>query len=391
MQFKGYHINNLKSYRKYFCFSDAAEAFENGAYQEWLTGILKMPEYEETAAGEAARVIKNIQSVLGQISERENREQKSATENLSARKRYEKLYQRLFMLFFELAQVPVTKEDRKEIARAVRAEAEKRIEAKTIGTEKTDSGAEILLSGDDYEIQVWRNKSGEEKGLRESHLLFRWKKLINRGTMPLSILLMDGERALTYRCLDPGGYVWLLTLNGRFVKWGSRVRTHYRSFACVDRKGCLTVNGYPMRSAGMIDFAFDQRTGILGVDANGNLRQYSGLNLEMSVKNAIKSDTLEKEKIAFACLNGKTYILVKENGELITNLTDCPADFFGWQAEKAQAAKGEIMISAGAADLPFPAFTVSVSEQLIGFETPDSRIGVWDRERKQLLWMEGTE
>ena len=97
-------------------------------------------------------------------------------------------------------------------------------------------------------------------------------------------------------------------------------------------------------------------------------------------------DGTGKEKFVFAGLYGRRYILVKESGALITNvpdLTDGPADLFS-----RQAAEEEKIISAGAAALPFPAFMVSVSEQLIGFETPDGRVGVWERERKQLLWME---
>ncbi len=394
MQFKGYHINNLKSYRKYFCFSDAAEALENGGYQEWLTGLSEMPEQREKAAGEDTQVIGEIRKMLDQIYGYECRKRSFETESRGDSVYFENLYQRLYALFFALAQAPVTEEAEEEIVRAARSSAKKRMGSEQKENRKTDSGAEISLTGEKYEIQIGKNGARQEEMPKENHLLFRWKKLINAGTVPLSILLMDGARVEASRCLAPGGFVRMLTLNGCFVKWGSRVQVDHRSFACVDRKGCLTVNGYPMLGAGMADFSFDQRTGILGVDDSGNLRQYSGLDVEIRTRDGaesginteggLRSQAAGKEKIALACLDDKTYTLLKENGELITNLTDGPADFFTWRA-----AKGEITIPAGAADeLPFSAVIVSGSDQLYGFETPDSRVGVWDRERKQLVWME---
>lgn len=396
MQFKGFHINNLKSYRKYFCFPDAAEALENGAYQAWLTSISELPEYGETAAGEDAGIIGEIRRLLDQLFGRENPGQQSETENQLDGRSDEKLYRRLFLLFFALARMPVTEEDREQIYRAARTAAEKQTGSIKGENKKTDLDAEISVTGENYEIQVWKNKIRREEMPKENRSLFRWKKLINAGTVPISVRLMDGDRTEASRRLDPGGDVWILTLNGCFAKWGSRVQVDHRSFACVDRKGCLTVNGYPMQGAGMVDFSFDQRTGILGVDGSGRLRQYSSLELETKDEDGagagrkagdrLMFDGTGKEKFVFAGLYGRRYILVKESGALITNvpdLTDGPADLFS-----RQAAEEEKMISAGAAALPFPAFMVSVSEQLIGFETPDGRVGVWERERKQLLWME---
>lgn len=393
MQFKGYHINNLKSYRKYFCFSDAAEALENGGYQEWLNGLSEMPEQKEKTAGEDERVIREIRKLLGQIYECKDQERLSEEESRGDGGHSETLYQSLFELFFALAKAPVTEEAREEIARAARSAAKKQTRWEQKENRKTDSGVEIPLTGEKYEIQIWKKRTWQEETPEENHVFFRWKKLINTGTAPLSILLMDGARPEASRLLDPGGFVRMLTLNGCFVKWGSRVQVDHRSFACVDRKGRLTVNGYPMLGAGMVDFSFDQRTGILGVDDRGNLRQYSGLDVEMRARDGAESeintaDSLKswaagKEKIVLACLNGKTYTLLKENGELIANLTDGPADFFTWRA-----ANGEMTVNERADELPFPAVIVSQSDQLYGFETPDSRAGVWDRERKRLLWIE---
>lgn len=389
MQFKGYHINNLKSYRKYFCFSDAAEALENGAYQEWLTGISETLRQEESRAGEDEQVIREIRMLLDRISGYRSRERQSAGGQ------YEDCYRRLFLLFYRLAGIPVSDQERKEIDRQARHEAGKRTGRQKDGGRKQDTCAEIAVTAERYEMKVWNSRFEELS--QKNHLLFRWKKLINRGTVPALILPVEDGCAVFSRCLNPGGYVWALTLDGCFVKWGRRVQVHRRAYACVDRKGCLTVNGYPMRGAGMTDFSFDRRTGILGVDGSGSLRQYSCLDLEMKPEDGRLSDAAEKEKIAFACLNDKTYILVKENGELITNLTDCAADFFSWQT-----AKERIRLSDCAAvsesdrkqerdaesEIPFSAAAVSISDQLIGFETPDSRAGVWDRERQKLLWME---
>lgn len=392
MQFMGYHINNLKSYRKYFCFADAAEALENGSYQEWLTGVSKISEiseiseHGEQAAGEDDRIIREIRELLDQISACKSPEQQAETEGQSVDGHYENMYQSLFLLFYALAHVPVTENDRAEIARAARSGAEKQTEWKQNGNRKQASGIEIFAAGEKYKIQIWKNNTGQRELTGENHSLFRWKKLVNAGTVPISVLLMDGEGAEASRGLNPGGCIWLLTLNGCFVKWGIRVQVHHRSFACVDREGHLIVNGYPMRGGGMVDFSFDQETGILGVDSRGELKQYSGLDFKMRTVDAPESGMDEKEKFAFACLTGKNYILVKENGDLLTNLADCPEDFFSWQA-----AERESMISAEypcMPELPFPAAVVSLSDQLLGFETPDSRVGVWDRERGQLFWME---
>lgn len=391
MQFKGYHINNLKSYRKYFCFSDAMEALENGAYQEWLTGISETLKQEEKSAGEDGRVIGEIQALFHRISEYTGAERQSDM-RASAGGPSADIYRRLFLLFYELAEIPVTEADREEIDRQAGYEAKKRTGRQMDGGREQDAGAEIAITAERYEIEIWTGKVREMPP--ENSSLFQWKKLVNKGTVPTSILFMEEGRAVCSRRLNPGGFVWALTLNRRFVKWGVRVQVCHRDFACVDRKGSLTVNGYPMRGAGMIDFSFDRRTGILGVDESGRLRQYSCLEPELKTEKGQTPGTAEEGKTAFACLNGETYVLVRENGELITNLTDGPADFFDWHG-----ANGRMNLSGSAAvcekaerdaesELPFPAVVVSKSDQLLGFETPDSRVGVWDRERKQLFWME---
>ena len=128
----------------------------------------------------------------------------------------------------------------------------------------------------------------------------------------------------------------------------------------------------------MVDFSFDRRTGILGVDKDGGLRQYSGLELDEGIGN--------EGKIVFASLKGKVYCLVKENGTVVTNLREDA----GLRPEEVFLDEREFRQESAAKDLPFPAAVVSVSKELIGFETSDSCVGVWDREREQIIWMEGT-
>lgn len=378
MQFRGYHINNLKSYRKYFCLSDAVDALENGTYGEWLSALSGTMEERESAVSEDSRAIEEIQVIeeirllLRQHSESGSAEQPGWDEE-SCRN--------LFLLFYKLAHLPVTDRDMEEINRLARLEAKKQEKEQAWGENRPDAGVEILLTGKEYRLPAWKRG--------ENHQPFIWKKIINSGSFPVSVRIVyegRGERdgqddgdghAKGSRRLNPGGYAWMLTQNGCFAGWGRRVRVDQRSFACVDRKGCLTVDGFPMQGDGMVDFSFDRRTGILGVDRDGGLRQYSCLELERETGN--------EERFAVACLKGKEYLLVKEDGTLITNLADGAGNpenicevFFPSAEEKR-------------CELPFPAMVVSVSDQLIGFETPDSRVGVWDREQGRLAWMEGAE
>lgn len=381
MQFRGYHINNLKSYQKYFSFLDAVAALENGAYEEWLTAISETMKEKESALSEDGRIAEEIRLLMRRFKRGETASQPECGEEF---------YRTLFLLFYRLAHLAVTDEDMEEINRLAHLKGEEQKKKQAFGEERTDAGMVIFITEKEYRLPVWRGKKERQ--------IFVWRKLVNMGDHPAAIRIVEGGQAENRtgkceegnaeecdgkygesRCLDPGGYAWMLTGNGRFVRWGRRVQVHQGAFACVDRKGGLTVNGYPMLGAGMVDFSFDRRIGILGVDKDGGLRQYSGLELDEKAGS--------EGKIAFACLKGKNYVLVKEDGTFVSNLTGDAGDL----TEENICEMFFPSAEENRCELPFPAMIVSVSDQLIGFETPDSRVGVWDREQGRLAWMEGAE
>lgn len=405
MQFSGYHINNLKSYRKYFCLADAVDALENGAYLEWLDAIWETMKEREDTFSEDGLIIEEIRLMLRPWLKSEKMVCQSAgadagkthdvgtqemgphdittnDEKMCGKKLEsdESYYQKLFLLFYRLAHLTMTDEDMMEMNRLACLKAEGQKRRLAYKEEGKDVGREIFLTGKEYRLPVWRKE--------RVHQPLIWKKLINKGSFPVSVRTIKEVRVKAHtkgyaceeelRCLNPGGYAWMLTQNGCFVRWGRRVQVHKRSFACVDRNGCLTVDGDPMRGDGMVDFSFDRRTGILGVDKDGGLRQYSGLELDEEIGN--------EGKIVFASLKGKVYCLVKENGTVVTNLREDA----GLRPEEVFLDEREFRQESAAKDLPFPAAVVSVSKELIGFETSDSCVGVWDREREQIIWMEGT-
>ena len=126
----------------------------------------------------------------------------------------------------------------------------------------------------------------------------------------------------------------------------------------------------------MADFSFDARTGILGTDADCRLRQYSALEIPGE----------EGELAAVAVLQGDSWLLAAPDGQVRTNgpglafhLAEVPecldTDRLAQETGMSRELAGQIT-------------AVSCSRRLMGFETADSRTGVWDLRMRRLIWME---
>ena len=391
MQFNGFRINNLKSYRKYFSFQELVRAIENGTCRQWMekqaqdngTGshgnirfrqtvkeIGKLLRGEERdvqlfdslvsearygqAAGEISRLL---------ASGDEKRDSSSKTD----RKWYRKQL-RILLLCHALADAELE-------SPAAAAEWLRRRAPGTAG--RTDSRSErdgrrrTDLNGENCRLPLAKLPEGE---CALSGTL-QWIKIENSGSMPAEIIL-EGTAKTAARRLAPGGWLWYLDCGGDFVRWGHRVRVQGNSYACTDRQGRLIADGHPMRGGDMADFSFDARTGILGTDADCRLRQYSALEIPGE----------EGELAAVAVLQGDSWLLAAPDGQVRTNdpglafhLAEVPecldTDRLAQETGMSRELAGQIT-------------AVSCSRRLMGFETADSRTGVWDLRMRRLIWME---